>query len=160
MSLKTEIFYVEKGVGSPQALNELLSTLPASHIEDLRALAAQHGLIALTLLYEATNFKLLRSSPLDGANNVFINTPVFLVFSESFEDVSTSSVAVQLEGYRSGLLAPIGAGDVTISGNRIKITGLVDGTSGGYYQLLIKSGLAAKSKHTLGTDLLLNWKTA
>ena len=159
MGLRTEVFYVARGVKEVHALNELLSRLRRDAVEDISLVQPADGATAMFVTYEATEFSLLGSSPIDGQIEVAINTPVHLVFDEELHD-NLGTLATALEAYRDGVAVALNAVDVAVSNNRLIVSTLVDGTASSYYQLIVKASLLAASGRNLGRDLTITWKTA
>lgn len=159
MGLHTDVFYVAKGVQQVHALNELLSRLRRDAVENISVAQPADGNTAVFVTYEATEFALLSSSPVNGQTSVAVSTPVHLIFDEAL-DTNLSVAALALEAYRNGTPVGLTAASLAVSDNRLIISNLIDATATAYYQLIVKASLLAASGRVLGRDLVLTWKTA
>ena len=157
MALTTEFFYLDKGAIRSQGLMELERRVEI--VEDISFLSAEGGKTLIAVTYELDHFFLTGSSPPDGVQFVAPSTSMDLTFNEELSPDS-SAAAVFLETFRNGTLVPISGGNISISNNRVRLTSLIDGTAGAYYQVILKSGLLARSKRTLGADVAITFKTA
>jgi hypothetical protein len=158
MGLRTEVFYIARGIKEVHALNELLSRLRRDAVEDISIVQPADGATAMFVTYEATEFGLVGSSPLDGQSEVAVETAVHILFDEDLAgDLSLAAGA--LSAYRNGQLVVLTGAEVAISGNRLIITDLIDNTAGAYYQLVVGAELLAASGRHLGSDSTITWKT-
>lgn len=159
MAIKTQIFYIDRGVERAHKLEELLLGLRADSIVDLSVFPAPNGKTQVVVTYEPPVFQLTGSSPPDGQGAVVVSTPVFLTFDEELDPDVDLAVAA-LSAFRNGIPVTISAGDLTVSDNRLTIVGLVDATAAAYYQLVITGNLRSSSGLTLGRDTSVTWFTA
>lgn len=158
MAISTKIFYIDKGVERAHKLEELLLQLRREAIVDFSVFPASNGKTQVIITYESSTFHLEKSSPEDGAREVGVSAPVFLIFDEDLRDSAVDALP-HIQAYRNGTLVSLVETDLSVEANRLTISNLIDATSDAFYQIVVKGDLAAASGRTLDQDDAISFRT-